>query len=182
MASNKFEKNYYSFYNEVKLITPELFETDQSESVSLFAQSDNSTTPETITPLLDFFISNLYQYTDPLSTANYSYFETHDVSPLIFPNVRFLTLMKLLSDENKNIVWGYLHTLYIFSYSMITRFSEYPSNLEEHIFLNKSNYETYLHNIISWKRNNMFSAQSSKSSENTDQHGQSEKNELPELL
>jgi hypothetical protein len=188
MTTNKFEKNYCSFYNEVKLITPQLFENDQSESEALFAQSDNSNTM--ITPLLNFFITNWYQYTDPLSTANYDYFETHDVSPLIFPNVRFLTLMKLLSDENKNIVWGYLHTLYIFSYSMITRFTEYPATLEEHISLNKSNYETYLHNIISWKRNNMFSAQSSQSSTSANQPNnsnqpntdQNQENKLPDIL
>ena len=102
----RFIENYKLFLESTKETTPELY------------KECKPSLPEDHEKILDFFIKNWYPYMKEVSNANLDWFEKNQYDPFVFENVSFLTFMQSLSNENKNICWEYIHTLFALSNSI----------------------------------------------------------------
>ena len=139
---DRFTSNYSKFYDSVKSITPELF-TEFSPTL-----------PIKDLEKLDFFVKNWYPHMKETSNGNLKYFEDSGINPLIFQNLKFLDLMKNVSNKNKNVVWEYLHSLYALSISskqLKERFSE-EGELYKCIHNTINDFPELISNMVSWRR------------------------------
>jgi len=141
---NRFNNDYKKFY----------------EAVLSIISSDNKWNPilpTTKEEQLDLFVTEWYPHMTNVSNANYSYFKDNKISPNVFLNLDFLSLMNILNDKNRIIVWEYIHSLFILSVSNSYVKQKYRENkLEEKLFVQIKNtfadFPDLVGNIVSWKR------------------------------
>ena len=124
----KFLENYTKFYNDVKSIT----------TVDFVQPKDP----------FDFFVKNWFPHMEQVSLVNFDFFSSNTINPNIFEDLQFLDLMKVVSAENKIIVWEYLHTLYA-----LAIFTKKLKDYDD-VDIKKSvdNFDTYIKNIVAWKK------------------------------
>lgn len=148
LTMDRFVTNYNRFYEEVKTITPDLF------------SSNKFTLPTEDLEKLDFFVRNWFPHMEHVSSANSKYFQEKKVSPEVFKNLKFLDLMEKVSNENKNIVWEYLHTLYALSMTnkptkenyLVENAKDDEKELFEAIQKTINDFPVFVGNMVSWKR------------------------------
>lgn len=167
----RFTSNYTKFYDSVKEITPSLFKKEVVPSL-----------PETDVEKVNFFVKNWYPHMEKVSKGDLKYFEDNKISPDVFQNLKFLDLISNLSQNNKDVIWEYLHSLYAFSINskhVKENFcsGEVVTNIESSDVKDTSlkeirtaidNFPEFVTNMVSWKRDrkdqNEFEEKSSKSS------------------
>jgi len=152
----RFVNNYVRFLESVKSITSDLFTEKNPEK--------NPSLPEKDEDKLFFFVKNWYPHMKEVSSGNLEYFETKGVNPLVFKNLKFLDLTNKVNQQNKNVIWEYLHSLYALSISnKLTKetFSNYEeketdTQEEKELALNIKdaidNFPEFVANMVTWRR------------------------------
>ncbi len=144
----RFTNNYKKFFESVKSINPELFE------------KTNPSLPEKDEDKVILFIKNWYPHMKEVSNGNLEYFEKNNVNPEVFQNLKFLDLTNNVSQQNKNIVWEYLHTLYALSVSTTEVKEKFIKN-EDNIFKENElkdikeafdSFPEFVANMVTWRR------------------------------
>lgn len=129
----KFMNNYDKFFEETK---------------STF-EKDNITMPEDNDAKLMLFVNNWYPHMEAVSKGDYKYFIENKVDPELFVNLKFQEAYKDSSNENQNIIWEYLQTLYALSASLVKE----RDDLNDDVKKNIENFPNIIANIVMWKRN-----------------------------
>ena len=143
----RFTSNYLKFFESTKSITSDLFEKTKP------------TLPEKDEDKVIFFVKNWYPHMKEVSNGNLEYFEKNSINPEVFQNLKFLDLTNNVSQQNKNIIWEYLHTLYALSVSS-TVVKEKITNCEDessddHVREIKKGVEMFpdiVANMVTWRR------------------------------
>jgi hypothetical protein len=146
----RFTINYLKFFESAKSITPDLFEKTKP------------TLPEKDEDKVTFFVKNWYPNMKEVSNGNMEYFEKNGVNPCVFQNLKFLELTNNVNQQNKNIIWEYLHTLYALSVSSAVvkeQFANYGENEndEEDELMREikeaiDSFPDIVSNMVTWRR------------------------------
>lgn len=101
----RFTENYLKFFESVKSINTTLFE------------KTNPSLPDNNEDKITFFVTNWYPHMREVSNGNLDYFKDNNINPNVFKNLQFLELINTVSQQNIDIIWEYLHTLFALSIS-----------------------------------------------------------------
>jgi hypothetical protein len=83
------------------------------------------------------------------------YFQSEENKMInLFPGLPFQKVMAVLSDNNKVIVWDYLHMLFALSLPVIRTLKEELKELDNHDNINATldRFHDYVANMVDWKR------------------------------
>lgn len=148
----RFTSNYQKFFESAKSITPDLFEKTKP------------TFPEKDEDKITFFVKNWYPHMKEVSNGNIEYFKKNGINPYVFQNLTFLELTNNVNQQNKNIIWEYIHTLYALSVSSTVvkeQFANYEDNKtdnDEDSILQKKikeaieTFPEIVANMVTWRR------------------------------
>lgn len=154
----RFTNNYVRFFESVKSISSDLFtEKDTNQEPSLPEKDDDK---------LLFFVKNWYPHMKEASCGNLEYFETKGVNPFVFQNLKFLDLISKVNQQNRNVIWEYIHSLYALSVSnkitkeTFSNYEEIETETDEEKELMKNikraidDFPEFVANMVTWRREN----------------------------
>lgn len=141
----RFESNFVSLAGEIRATVPEL--------ITPLADTLLAGTPSAH---LDFFIRTWFPHALALSTANLDHFR--EAKADLLPGSDFYPVMAKLATKNQNVVWDYIHTLFILSFScdgvrdLVGTSVGADPDLQKMVKTTHSDFSAFVANIVSWKR------------------------------